>query len=245
MHGREPRRLGRGARRCRGLGRARRDAAAHHAAVEEGEQLPEFPTTPDERDAKEVDPPLGFGERNDNAEEASELQAASWLLPVLRGAGLSALALALIALPLLFLPFAKRRRERGRRREADPELRAIGAWQEIVDSAVDAGVELPEGASRAEIAEAIGTAPARWAAGIATKAVFSAQGVSEQEAEWMWAAVDADRAEREAGLSRARRLRQRYALRSYGVKMVRLRTRAAEAAAAGDLGERLKEPKNV
>lgn len=213
--------------------------------LEEGEQLPEFPTTPEERDAKEVDPPLGFGERNDNADEPNEESAASWLLPVLRAAGLGASALALLALPLLFLPLAKRRREKARRRETDPELKALGAWQQIVDSAADAGVELPVGASRSRVAEAIGTAPARWAADTVSKAVFSAQGVTEQEAEWMWAAVDADRAEREAKSTRRRRMKAKYALRSYGVKIGWSRARAAESTAAHGRGERLKEPKNV
>ena len=206
--------------------------------LEEGEQLPEFPTTPEERDAKEVDPPLGFGERSENADEPGEQPGASWLLPVLRAAGLGVSALALLALPLLFLPLAKRGRERARRRETDPELRALGAWQQLVDSAVDSGVTIPPGASRGEIAEAIGSEPARWAAGVASKAVFSAQGVTEQEAEWMWAAVDADRAERSAAQSRRARLWSRYALGSYGVRIAMPGARAAESAAASSDGER-------
>ena len=199
--------------------------------LEEGEQLPEFPTTPEERDAKEVDPPLGLGEQSDNGNEAEDLPAASWLLPVLRWVGISLAVLALLALPLLFLPLAKRRRSRARRAETDPEIRALGAWQEMVDRAADAGVAVPGRASRAEIAEALGTPPARWAADTATRAVFSAQGISAQDADWMWEAVEADRLERESGLTRWQRLRAGYSLGSYGVRIVKWRTRAAESAA--------------
>ncbi len=197
--------------------------------LEEGEQLPEFPTTPEERDAQEVDPPLGVGERSDQPSQEEPEAAASWLLPALRVAGLSLAALVLIALPLLFLPFAKRRRARARRSEADPELRALGAWQEMVDRAADAGVGIPAGASRGEAAAILGTAPARWAAQQVDRAVFSPTGIAPEDAEWLWAAAEADRAEREAGLGRWRRLRAAYALRSYGI---RSRARGARETAA-------------
>lgn len=200
--------------------------------LEEGEQLPEFATTPEERDAREVDPPLGLGERNEDSEDTEAAPAASWLLPVLRTAGLSLSALLFLALPLLFLPFAKRRRAKDRRAASDPEVRVLGAWKEMVDGARDAGVVIPDGASRAQIAELLGTAPARWAAQTADRAVFSAQGVAAHDAEWMWAAVDADRAERQSGQSRWQRLRAAYALRSYGVRIVTGHSRAAESASS-------------
>ena len=198
--------------------------------LEEGEQLPEFPTTPEERDAKEVDPPLGLGERNDSLDDPSDDDKVSWLLPVLRAVGLSLSALLLLILPLVFLPLAKRRRARARRAEPSPELRALGAWQELVEGAADAGAAIPVGASRSQIAEALGTAPARWAADTATRAVFSAQGVSAQDADWMWEAVEADRAARGAALTPWQRFRARYSLKSYGVKIMKWRSGAAESA---------------
>jgi len=217
------------------------------STLEEGEQLPEFATTPEERDAKEIDPPLGVGERSDNPEDPSDDNKVSWLLPVLKAVGLSLSALLLLLLPFLFLPFAKRRRAGSRRAEPVPELRALGAWQELVEGARDGGVEVPVGVSRSQVADAIGTAPARWAAETATRAVFSAQGVSAQEADWMWAAVDADRAERRAKQSLWQRLRARYALRSYGVNIVKGRPRAAESAEvlSSDAGVRRKKSKEL
>lgn len=202
------------------------------STLEEGEQLPEYPTAPEERDVKEVDPPIGMGEQNNDSENESEEKTQGWLGPVLRGTGLSLAALGLLALPLLFLPLAKKRRARMRRNETHTELLVLGAWQELVDGAVDAGLQIPRGANRAEIAELIGTDAARWAAETATRAVFSAQGVGEQEAAWMWAAVDADRKERAAKQTRVQRIRANYALKSYRFRIVKWRSSAGESAAA-------------
>ncbi len=202
--------------------------------LEEGEQLPEFPTTPEERDAREVDPPIGLGERSDSPEDPAELPAEPWLAPVLRAVGLGVSAMLLLALPLCFLPLAKRLRTRSRSSEEDPELRALAAWREMVDRAVDAGVAIPISASRAEIASLLGTAPSAWAAETADRAVFSAGGITPEDAEWMWAAVAADRAEREAGLSVWQRLRTRYSLRSYGGGIVKRPAHAAESAVPSD-----------
>jgi len=200
--------------------------------LEEGEQLPEFATTPEERDAREVDPPLGLGERSDSAEQADDLSADSWLWPVLRVVGLSLATLVLLLLPLLFLPLAKRLRAKRRRAQRDPELRALGAWQELVDGATDAGVRLPTTTSRAEVARALGTSAAGWAAMTADRAVFSPSGISDADADWMWAAVDADRAERQSRSGAWQRLRERYSLRSLGVGVVKRGAGAKESAAA-------------
>lgn len=215
------------------------------STLEEGEQLPEYPTTPEERDAREVDPPLGMGEQNDDSENPSEEKASAWIWPVLRVAGLSLAALALLAFPLLFLPFVKKRRYRGRRAESNPELRSLAAWQELVDGATDSGVRIPPGATRAEVAELIGSDAARWAADTATRAVFSASGVSEQDAEWMWAAVDSDREARDSKMTRWQRIRAKYALSSYRLRIVKWRSGAGESAAASqELKRTHKEPLN-
>lgn len=185
--------------------------------IEEGEELPEFSTTPEERDVKEVDPPIGLGEQNEGEEQDDVAAHDSWLWPVLRIAGLTGSALALLAIPICFLPLAKRRRARRRRGAAVPELRALGAWEEMLDRARDAGVRLPAGTTRGDVGEALGTAPAIWAAGQVDRAVFSPHGISSADADELWRAVDADSAERASGLGRFARLRARYSLRSYRV----------------------------
>lgn len=184
-------------------------------ALTQGEQLPQFPTIPEERDAREVDPPLGVGERSNEGGEAELGAAPSWVWPVVRAAGLSLAAVGFIALPLLFLPLVKRRTARARSAETVPELRVLNAWQEMVDRATDAGVCVPTGGGRREVAEALNTAPARWAAVQVDRAVFSPSGVSDADAEWVWEAARADRAEREAQFTRWQRVRARYSLRSF------------------------------
>lgn len=183
--------------------------------------MPEFPTTPEERDAQEVDPPIGLGDQGEGSNDDSDATAAPWLGALLRTVGLSIGAALLLALPLLFLPFAKRLRSRRRRAEAQPELRALGAWEEMVDRARDAGVVIPAGASRAETAAALGTKPAIWAAAQVDRAVFSAQGIDGDAAETLWQATEADSSERAAAMRRRDRFRAAYSLRSYGIAFAR------------------------
>ncbi|MFA5606229.1 MAG: transglutaminase domain-containing protein [Leucobacter sp.] len=187
--------------------------------LEQGEQLPEFPTTPEERDAQEVDPPIGLGEQGEGSPSDPEAIEASWLGPILRAVGLAAAAIALIALPIFFLPVAKRIRAHHRRRAAAPELRALGAWEEFVDRARDAGVRIPDRASRTQVAAAIGSPAAARAAAQVDRAVFSAHGIGEADAEALWRATDTESAERAAGLSLGQRIRAAYSLRSYGINI--------------------------
>lgn len=196
--------------------------------LEQGEQLPEFPTISEERDAQEVDPPVGLGEQGEGAQTKPEKQELAWLGPLLRTAGLSLAALALLALPFLFLPLAKRLRAKRRRGAAEPELRALGAWEEMVDRARDAGVEIPDRAGRAQVAAALGTAPAAWAADEVDRAVFSPSGIGEEDADMLWRATEADAEERRASMSRFERLRAAYSLRSYGIGFGRFRAAARE-----------------
>lgn len=186
--------------------------------LEQGEQLPEFPSIPEERDAREVDPPIGMGDQGEGSQTSNETPADGWLLPLLRIVGLSLAALVLLLLPLLFLPFAKRLRAKRRRAEVEPELRALGAWQEMVDRAVDAGVEIEPGSSRSQIATAIGSPPAVWAAAQVDRAVFSERGLSAADADTLWRATETDASARAATLTRSERWRAAYSLRSYGIR---------------------------
>jgi hypothetical protein len=197
--------------------------------LEEGEQLPEFPTTPEERDVREVDPPIGLGEQGESDVDPTADRGDFWLWPVLRIVGLSAAALALLLIPLLFLPVAKRLRRRRRRAEPDPELRALGAWEEMVDRARDAGAEVPTAATRREVGAALATRPAVWAAQQVDRAVFSPVMIGDDEADLLWRAADEDRAERAASMKRAARLRAAYSLRSYGLRRDRRRAAPAES----------------
>ncbi len=185
--------------------------------LEKGEQLPEFPTAPEERDATESDPPVGMSEQEsgDTDDPGADLLAALW--PVLRGVGLSLLALALLALPLLFLPFAKHLRQRRRAAQRVPELRALGLWDRLIDDYADAGALIPAG-SRRDIAESLGVPGGEWIAWTVDRAVYSRESVSESEIESLEHAVDAELANRRAERSFWARVRSAYSLRSLGVR---------------------------
>ena len=209
------------------------------SAPAKGQRFPEYPSIPDQRDAREVEPPVGVGEPDESDAPSRppgrEDPASS---DALRIAGLASTALALVALPLLFLPLAKRIRARRRRRDPHPELRAIGAWYEAVGLAQDLrilpvssgrGARNPrsrrEGATlretRGELADemsAAGFFAAPLLAREVDAAVFSAEGISAARADALWQEVGAQRASVLARLSFWRRWSARYSLRSYGIR---------------------------
>nr|WP_245190186.1 DUF3488 domain-containing protein [Leucobacter exalbidus] len=200
--------------------------------IEEGEQLPEHPTTPEERDAQEVDPPIGLGEQGESSASDTPPEQAPWLGPLLRVVGLSLGAALLLALPLLFLPVAKRLRARSRKRDVQPELRAVGAWAEMVDRARDAGVNVPDRGTRREVAAVLATRPAIWAAAEVDRAVFARETVTPEQVATLWEAVQADGDERRQGMTPWQRLRALYSLRSYGIVLGRPQTPAPEGEGA-------------
>ena len=196
--------------------------------LEQGEQLPEFPSMPEERDAREVDPPIGMGDQGERSETSNEVVKDGWLLPALRIAALSLSALVLILLPLLFLPVAKRLRAKRRRVEPEPELRALGAWQELLDRAVDAGVDVSPGWSRRQVAAALGSPEAAWIASEVDRAVFSQGGLTADAADTLWKAVKSESEARAATLTRGERWRAVFSVRSYGIRIRRHSTQTQE-----------------
>ncbi|MEB4615198.1 transglutaminase domain-containing protein, partial [Leucobacter sp. M11] len=77
--------------------------------LNEGEQLPKYATVPRDLSASDAPPPLGLGEHDaPAATDSPEPGSDSALWPILRAAALSVAALLLLALPVLFLPVAKR-----------------------------------------------------------------------------------------------------------------------------------------
>ncbi|MFZ4841577.1 DUF3488 domain-containing protein [Mycetocola saprophilus] len=122
----------------------------------EGQQLPEYATRAQDLNAKSDDPQLnvGEGESTDNPDQ----DRAAWveiLWTVLRIVGLSLGALVLLALPILYLPIAKRLRRKRRYAPAPAETRALGAWGELLDGYRDAGGTVPRGVPRVDQALAL------------------------------------------------------------------------------------------
>ncbi|MEJ6488239.1 transglutaminase domain-containing protein [Leucobacter sp. USCH14] len=190
--------------------------------LERGEQLPEFPSVPEERDASQADPPSGTSGDSSEPSETQDRDAFAALWPILRVVGLSLLALVLLALPLLFLPLAKRMRRNRRRRAHSPEERALGAWDELIDGFADTGLVATEPGSRRDIAEQLHVPSGPWVASAVDRAVYSHEGIDGSDADELWTVVDEELTARRAGLGFWKRLRAEYSLRSL---MPKTRTR--------------------
>jgi hypothetical protein len=176
------------------------DASPQYAVtpidVTEGEQLPENPTVPQESSTDVLDPPPA--QRDDSegstADDALDSDWFAALLPILLAVGTGVLAVFLLLLPLLFLFLIKRLRRNRRRNEPVPEVRVVGAWDELVDSYVDHRIAVPTGASRQSIAAAVGRPQAIALAAAVDAAVFAEHPPTRESADAAWALVDEERA---------------------------------------------------
>lgn len=202
------------------------------AALEDGEQLPEYPTVPEERDAPERDPELGATNPESDPTDPKRATDESKFAPILRAVGLSAAAAALIALLVVFIPVVKRFRIRARRRSGAPEVRALGAWETLLDAHRDAGSDLPQVGSRSDIALALGIDQS--IAFEVDRAVFSREGVDDQTANEIWRRVDDEIRKLNTRRAPLARWRSLYSLTSFGVPRLtgsrRRRDRANEPA---------------
>ncbi|PFG20777.1 transglutaminase domain-containing protein [Serinibacter salmoneus] len=86
--------------------------------------------------------------------EQDLLGASGWLAVTVRIAAVLGVLL-LVSLPLLVILALKARRERRRRRAADPDTRALGAWQQALDLARDLGVRPGPAMTRRERAHRV------------------------------------------------------------------------------------------
>ena len=184
------------------------------STLERGEQLPEFPTVPEEHDASQADPPSGSSGESGDPAETPDRDAFAALWPILRAIGLSLLALLLLALPVLFLPVAKRVRRRRRHDAHDPEQRALGAWDELIDGLADTGRVARTRAGRRDVLEELQVPSGVWLAWTVDRAVYAREGISDADADQLWTLVDEELAARRADVGPWGRLRARYSLRS-------------------------------
>lgn len=153
----------------------------------------------------------------------------------------------LVLLPPLLIIAAKARRRRRRRRAQDPMTRLTGAWDEVLDAALDRAEPHATGATRSETSRAIEAAfPGVSARGVAQRAdaaVFGPGEPGERDASETWQEADAflaalarhgTRRERWAGALSRRSLRVRAARRreAQAVRRSQRRERRAERTTA-------------
>lgn len=142
--------------------------------------------------ASEVDPPDIGGSPGTANDPPSELNLA-WLWPILRISGIVVLALLLLLGPFGVIVVAKSLRRRHRRRHSQPALRMVGGWEELVDSRADAGLIVPEKATRTEMATVFGDEASLELAVAVDRAVFGGVPISAAEADIFWNQVETER----------------------------------------------------
>lgn len=179
--------------------------------IQQGQTPPQNPTEPQEAESSVVEPPAVA---NDATAEESEPSAerASWLdtyLPLIIAIAVGLVGAAVLLAPLLVFPLAKGSRRRWRRHNPSTEVAMVGAWEELVDTYVDLGLEVPEGLTRAETADVLGRPVAAAVAADVDRAVFSDAAPSDQAREAAWRLVDAERRDVIRSAPLGRRLRAR------------------------------------
>jgi len=160
-----------------------------------GEQLPENPTVPDQTATEVVTPPAAQRDDSDGA-DAPPVAIPGWLetlLPILGKVGMGTLGIALLLLPAAVLFFAKAVRRRRRRDSSVPEVSIVGAWDELVDTYVDHGVEIAGNRTRASIAHDIGRPAALALASTVDRAVFAETPPGRDLSDYAWGLVDDER----------------------------------------------------
>lgn len=184
--------------------------------IQEGEQLPQHPTTPDRPDTATVDPPSAQSESSDAAAAPPKDDAVfgSSLFATLRWVGLGVAAALFLVLPLIVLLVVKGARTRRRRNDPVPEVRIVGAWDDLVDLYIDHGVIDSERAVRADTARAAGRPAAVSLASLVARAVFAGDPPSASDADAAWAIVDTEQRELRAAARARRRLSARLSLAS-------------------------------
>ncbi len=120
-----------------------------------------------------------------------------WLFDILGRVFKVLLIIAVILSPFVVVIGTKVRRRRERRRESDPSLAVMGAWDEYFDTALDHGWSAPRRLTRRELAEVYATVveqpDATVLAQLADEAAFAPYDPSPSEVIAAWEFADAQR----------------------------------------------------
>jgi len=186
------------------------DATPQHEIVpvriEQGKRLPENPTEVVQPGSKVLEPPSSQSDATDSANSnPPEAPAAeSTTVATLITALLAALAAVLVALPVAVFPLFKLMRRRWRRRAGIAEVSIVGAWDELLDTYTDLGINIPRGLTRAELGDVLDRPAVATLAAAVDKAVFGEHppGADVSEATWGLLAAERRAVTAEAPLSR-------------------------------------------
>ncbi|MBK4347517.1 transglutaminase-like domain-containing protein [Lacisediminihabitans changchengi] len=187
------------------------------------EELPQEPTRIARPQSPVQPPPDDQQTRNtqsppDTTQDQTE-PLEPWLVilfAVLTVLGWVVLGAAIVLAPFLAVIVAKVRRRRKRRREGTPLERISGGWREYEDSVIDRGFDPPIGATRTEVASAIGGMRPLVLAAITDRAVFSPTEPDDDDAENVWRSVRELVATLDDDRTRWQRIRAAVSLKSLG-----------------------------
>lgn len=197
---------------------------------------PKLPTVPDEPVGEVLDPPNAANSEPDNADR-SVSPTGNWLdalLPVLRVVGGLVLTLALLVLPAVALAVAKSVRRTRRRAQPVPEVAIVAAWEELVDTYVDSGIDRRMTGSRRQVAAVLERPGAVRLAILADLAVFAQHPPRRPDGEEAWAIVDAERIALDSSATRWQRIKTQVTPESF-VRRVRRSGRIAPPRARKEL----------
>jgi hypothetical protein len=138
------------------------------------------------------------------------------LFAVLRIAGWSILAVAIVLSPFIVVIVAKHRRRTLRRRAPLAVERVSGGWREFEDSVLDHGYPIPRSPTRTEVAAVVGGMQPLVLASVADRAVFSSGEPDDEEVEQVWRSVQELRASLDLELTRWQRIKALISVRSLG-----------------------------
>ncbi|WP_010202218.1 DUF3488 and transglutaminase-like domain-containing protein [Salinibacterium sp. PAMC 21357] len=161
-----------------------------------GEILPEHPTEPDEPSSEVLAPPVSIRAESDEPPASAENSAAGQRVwEIVRWVALAVAIVLLPLLPIVVLAGAKTLQRRRRRADPIPEVAIVGAWDELIDRYIDAGIISSPRGTRRQIALATGRPAALAVAEAADTAVFNVSASLPATADAVWNIVEAERGE--------------------------------------------------
>ncbi|WP_293698208.1 transglutaminase domain-containing protein [uncultured Agrococcus sp.] len=154
----------------------------------------------------------------DPGEDTEDDDPFDWV-PIVMTVLISLLAILLLLSPFIIVGAMKLVRRKRRRQASDPSSRLSGGWHEVVDQAVDLGLDVPSGVTRTTVAASVGDRyPESRAVSIGAyvdERVFGPERPGDEEVEAFWSDVDQSLAAMQGEASRWERLKSKLSIRSF------------------------------
>jgi hypothetical protein len=177
--------------------------------IDQGKSLPENPTEVVQPGSKVLEPPSSQSDAtetaNSDAPEAP-LASSSAVASLIKALAV-VLAIVLFVLPIAVFPVFKLMRRRWRRHAGIAEVSIVGAWDELLDTYIDLGFEIPRGLTRAELGDVIDRPAVAALAAAVDTAVFGEHPPGAEASAATWDMLTAERRSVRAEAPITRRVR--------------------------------------